>query len=94
MFISQALHLRQTELILRGSRDGISRNLFWDKCCGKGPILILMRSKNSKFVFGGCTIKTSWPSLNKEDDDYKYDTNAYLFSLTRRTSHRVRSHMV
>jgi hypothetical protein len=40
------VHFVQTELIVRGSRDGISRDLFWNKCCGKGPILILMKSKN------------------------------------------------
>ena len=37
------------ELIYRGSRDGITSNIFHNKCDNKGPIIILI--KNEKGIF-------------------------------------------
>jgi hypothetical protein len=76
----------KTVLIMRGSRDGFERHTFWNECCGKGPILFLMRSKKHQQLFGGCTMINPWPELNVKMSTL-YDHNTCLFSVTKGTLH-------
>jgi len=63
-------------LLYRGSRDGFGAGDFHSKCDNKSNKLTLIRADKSNFVFGGFTT-SCWDNSNQ----YKHDSNAFLFSL-------------
>ena len=69
------------KLIYRASRDGFSAYNIHSKCNGvSNTVTIIKTTSNS--VFGGFT-SASWPSSYYE---WKYDSNAFIFSLRREGS--------
>ena len=69
-----------TELLFRASKDGFSASNFHTKCNDKGANIVLIRSKNTNQVFGGCITK-SWQS----NSNYEADAAAFLFHVTKKT---------
>ncbi|CAG8437582.1 16982_t:CDS:1, partial [Funneliformis caledonium] len=48
----ESIGLCDFNLLLRGSRDGMTVNAFTSRCCGKGPTVILARDKFNKHLYG------------------------------------------
>ena len=63
------------QLLYQASIDGFSANSFHSKCDGVFGILTVIKSNNSN-IFGGYT-SVDWSG----NYQYKYDQNAFLFSL-------------
>ncbi|CEO96567.1 BTB domain-containing protein [Plasmodiophora brassicae] len=62
-------------VIYRASRDGFFARSFHDKCDGKGPTVVLVRSTNG-YVFGGFNAN-SWASYGSSSSRHNF-----LFALT------------
>ncbi|XXQ37925.1 BTB domain-containing protein [Plasmodiophora brassicae] len=62
-------------IIYRGTRDGLAARSFHDKCDGKGPTVVLVRSTNGN-VFGGFNAN-SWGSYGSSSSRHNF-----LFSLS------------
>ena len=58
--------------IYKGSRDGWTRDIFDKKVFGKGPLLMILKTKNGE-IFGGYTTK-NWGNFG-----YFKDNDAFLF---------------
>ena len=68
----------EPKLLYRASRDGWEAKDFHDKCDGKGATVVLVKSDDGGYVFGGYTdVPWSSPSF----DAYKYSSESFLFSL-------------
>jgi len=67
-------------LIYRASQDGFKSSDFHSKCDDKPITLVIIKSLNGN-VFGGYTEKSWGSSINDEHGVYKYDPNAFIFSL-------------
>jgi hypothetical protein len=68
------------KLIYRASRDGFSASSFHSKCDGiSNTVTIIKTTSNS--VFGGFASESWSPNF-----EYKYDANAFIFSLRREGS--------
>ncbi len=63
-------------LIYRASRDGFSASSFHSNCDGISNTVTIIKTKSNS-VFGGFT-SAPWSSYG-----YKYDANAFIFSLRR-----------
>jgi hypothetical protein len=63
-------------MIYQASRDGFSSSIFHSKCNGVLGTLTVIKSNSSNNIFGGYT-QADWSGYN-----YRYDSNAFLFSLT------------
>jgi hypothetical protein len=72
-------HKDKWTLLYRATRDGFDSNDFHSKCDGHSNTLTLCKAKETSFVFGGFTT-VSWDDTNQ----YKFDSNAFLFSLTNK----------
>lgn len=68
-------------LILRGSRDGFTKDAFDTLCANRGPLLIIIRSDNGS-IFGACT-SVAWPE-NEFKEVTVADPESFLFSLMRK----------
>lgn len=68
---------RSFQLIFRGSNDGFSASDFHSKCDGKGPTMVVVKSKHGH-VGGGFT-NVSWQSPQKEK--LVADPHAFIFTL-------------
>jgi hypothetical protein len=66
-------------LLYRGTRDGFGANNFHSKCDGKNNTLVILKALGTSFLFGGF-VSINWDSTS----GYKYDPNAFLFSLTNK----------
>ena len=64
-------------LLFRAARDGFSVSKFHQKCNGQDNTVTIVKTTND-YIFGGYT-SVSWDSSSS----YKYDQNAFLFSLRR-----------
>ena len=72
--------LDKWSLLYRASRDGFGAKDFHSNCDNKHPTLIILKAKQSEFIFGGYT-SVSWSSSSYE---FKLDVNAFIFSLTNK----------
>lgn len=71
-------HLQSRVVLLyRGSRDGWDYKDFHSRCDGKGPTVVLFRTKLGRLC-GGFT-KASWES--PEIGEYKFDSQAFVFAV-------------
>ena len=68
---------QEWNLIYRATQDGFGASQFHEKCDNKPKTLVIIKSTKG-YVFGGYTEKDWSPCYN----DYKYDSNAFIFSLT------------
>jgi hypothetical protein len=76
------------DLVLRGTRDGFSLETFHEKLDGKGPLIFFVRSADHNKVFGGYTSKPwTTPASHLGKQQYHYDHNAFIFSLSKKTKH-------
>ena len=66
-------------LLYRASRDGFGSLDFHSRCDGKSPTLTILKAKQTGFIFGGYT-GACWDG----DEIQKYDSTAFIFSLTNR----------
>jgi len=73
-------------LIYRGSRDGFDAKAFHAYCDNQGPTLTVCKSAEYGKIFGGYTSQ-NWSKVNK----FVEDSNAFLFSMTRRVKHLVKN---
>jgi hypothetical protein len=69
-------------LLYRGTRDGFGSTDFHSKCDGHPNTLIILKAKESSYIFGGFTT-ADWESPYPKAK-YKSDPNAFLFSLTNK----------
>ena len=74
------------ELLFRGSRDGYTSQVFHEKLDGQGPLIFFVKSAEFNKVFGGYTA-IPWSTPVGMDSLFKYDFQAWIFSLTKRTRH-------
>jgi len=72
------------ELLYRGTRDGFYSKDFHEHCDSKGATLVICKSSIYEKVFGGYTTK-DWSQI----EDFVYDKDAFLFSLSNSTKHPV-----
>jgi len=70
--------IEATELY-KGSRDGFTGYVLYNKVDGKGNCLVLIKSTNG-YRFGGFR---SVPFDNNLKDKHRADSEAFLFSLNR-----------
>ncbi|CAG8536891.1 4004_t:CDS:2 [Paraglomus brasilianum] len=68
-------------LLLRGSRDGFTPDVFHERCDGQGPAVVILRIKGSKQVIGGYN-PIGWRGLLKSR--WVYTKDSFLFSLGHR----------
>lgn len=70
-------HNQTWKLIYKAAKHGFSAANFHNHCDGEGPTMIIIQSKEEKYLFGGFT-QLVW-SHNR---GFRQDTNAFLFTLT------------
>ena len=68
---------KNMELLYRGTRDGMSRDTFYNKCKNKGPTLCLY--KNDKGLFGGYA-SIDWQGQG--NGGYNSASDSFIFTLT------------
>jgi len=68
------------ELLHRSSRDGWTWPETAKNICDKGPLLILIKSKQYGNIFGGVTFE----GMTVSKSGYYQDNKAFLFSLTHK----------
>ena len=68
-------------LIYRGTRDGFKARYFHFKCDGHSPTLTILKAQYTGYICGGYT-EASWESPPNGGYKYKFDANAFLFSLS------------
>ena len=66
-------------LLYRASRDGFDARCFHSKCDRHSSTLIILKAKETQFIFGGYT-DTSWDY----NGWHKWDPRAFIFSLTNK----------
>jgi len=64
------------KLLYRGTRDGMTYNIFHSKCNNQGPTITLFKNDKGN-IFGGYA-STDWTSSNS----YKSAPDSFLFTLT------------
>jgi hypothetical protein len=67
---------------MRGSKDGLSKDVFKKLCYVKGPILIVAQTENNR-VFGGFT--SFGLQLDMATEFHPYDSKSFIFSLNEYT---------
>ena len=75
-------------LVYRASVDGFSANSFHSKCGSIRNTLTIIKTTNS-FTFGGFT-SSDWSTNGNMNSIYKYDANAFIFSLVNNYNISVR----
>jgi len=66
------------KLLYRASRDGWQAAVFHRLCDDKGPTVTIVKTSSNGRIFGGYT-SASWAA--SDSGGYKYDPEAFLFSL-------------
>ena len=74
--LSEWLPKKKTTLLFRATRDGFTGAAFHQKCDGKGPTVVIVKSAGGH-IFGGYT-ETAWDSSNQ----YKNCRDSFLFRLS------------
>ena len=69
---------KNMKLLYRGTRDGMTANIFHNKCDNQGPTVSLFKNENG-YIFGGYTFK-NWSSSN----NYIIDPFSFIFTLTNK----------
>ena len=88
MALNQTSNLTEAwQLLYQASSNGFNSSIFHAKCDGYQGTLVVIKSKNSN-IFGGYT-EADWSGYNK----YKFDTNAFLFSLVNSYNTSVKMSM-
>ena len=64
------------ELLYRGTKDGMSNDVFHNKCNNKGPTITLIKNDKGN-IFGGYT-SISWTSYG----NYRSAPDSFIFTLT------------
>ena len=87
-FISESIFGRRVglDLLFRGSRDGFSSQIFHKKCDGRGPTIVIAKSKQSNKVFGGYS-EFSWS--NQMAEETNNSMNSFLFSVDEKQTFRL-----
>ena len=78
--------IKKLYLCYTASKDGDSAEVFHNKCDFIKNIIVLIKSKNGK-KFGGFSTE-SW-EVNTENQIYKKDKNAFIFSLDKYNSYKI-----
>ena len=68
---------KNMELLYRGTRDGMSADVFHNKCNNKGPTISLFKNERG-YIFGGYT-SIDW---NGGNGDWKSAPDSFIFTLT------------
>ena len=84
-WISSKGAIKKIKLLYRGTEDGDSSKIFFQKCKNKGPTLSLIKTKNGK-KFGGFT-KMEWTDEKK--NIILGDNDAFLFSLNNMEKYNI-----
>ena len=71
---------KKMELLFRSSRDGMSADVFHNRCNNQGPTIVFIQNGKGH-IFGGYT-SISWTSSNSLSSSNKNDPKAFLFTLT------------
>ena len=66
------------ELLYRGTRDGMSADVFHNKCNNKGPTISLIKNEKG-YIFGGYAY-IDWQ--NGDKDTWKSAPDSFIFTLT------------
>lgn len=74
-----------SELLFKGSIDGFTAKAFHQLCDNKGPTIALIRDTKGN-IFGGFT-----SLFYNSSCEFVRDPNAFLFSLTKKSKHPVKS---
>ena len=89
MALNQTSNLTEAwQLLYQASSNGFNSSIFHAKCDGYQGTLVVIKSKNSN-IFGGYT-EADWSGYNK----YKFDTNAFLFSLVNSYNTSVKMNII
>ncbi|CAB4399532.1 unnamed protein product [Rhizophagus irregularis] len=78
--------LYKFELIYQGSKDGIYNHSFKKKCSTEEPILVLIKSQNSRKIFGGYTpigFNRVLPRSIYTNSCYMSTTDSFIFSFEK-----------
>ena len=67
---------KKLELLYRGSRDGMSNEIFHNKCNNQGPTISLIKSEKD-YIFGGYA-SIDWTSYG----NYRKAPESFIFTLT------------
>ena len=67
---------KNLELLYRGTKDGMSADVFHNKCNNKGPTISLFKNENG-YIFGGYA-SIDWTCYN----NYKSAPDSFIFTLT------------
>ena len=73
------------ELLFDTKRDGDNSSTFHDKCDGKNPTLIVIKSNNG-YTFGGY-VTSAWNANNSNINAY----NSFIFSLNQKQKYNASS---
>jgi hypothetical protein len=93
VMISNSIKRRsKTTKVFRGSEEGFNTSVFHRLCDGIAPSLTIIKSEHGR-VFGGFTT-VPWglaPGKNGQPQPaaYKKDSEAFIFSFTHQTIHRI-----
>jgi hypothetical protein len=74
-------HNLKLNLLTRASQDGLNQKAFLERCGGKGPLLVVIKSKNH--IFGGYSLGP-WPKLKNTSEK---DLDAFIYSINHKTKH-------
>ena len=67
---------KNMELLYRGTRDGMSSDVFHNKCNNKGPTISIIKNEKG-YIFGGYN-SIDWTSYG----DYRSAPDSFIFTLT------------
>ncbi|CAG8637915.1 4288_t:CDS:2 [Ambispora leptoticha] len=65
------------KLLLRGSRDGFSRQVFGRKCANEGNLVVLIRTKNPTRIIGGYN-----PRFWEEENGWRETKHSFIFRFS------------
>lgn len=75
----------KTELLYRCSKDGDLSSTFHDKCNGKSPTIVFVKTKNNCKLGGYTTAK--WNNIQ----DFSSDKDAFIFSFTEKKKYSIKN---
>ncbi|RHZ81871.1 hypothetical protein Glove_117g207 [Diversispora epigaea] len=68
------------ELILRGSKDGFSPQIFWNICHSRANTVVVAKVKGTDEIFGGYN-PLAWDNSNTIDSKWMETKDSFIFSL-------------
>ena len=84
-WISEKGNIAKLNLLYRGTRDGDSSKIFFEKCSNKGATISFIKTKKGR-RFGGFT-KAKW--TDKKNWITLRDVNGFLFSLDNKKKYNI-----